>query len=172
MTILQRLLEYKPFVWLRRNHALEHATLHVLGEKKLGNPMGGVSDIYGFWLFGDISTEGVMNAVEEARQRLNNGEHDLAVHPHCGTNYLVPGLFAGTAAWLGMLWTGKNWTKKLERWPFIVVMVTLVLINTRSFGPLFQKNVMTTSKLGHTKILDVTRFQNWGQQVHRVRTGE
>ncbi len=37
---------------VRSNHALEHATLHVLQEHGVNVPMGGVSDVGGFWIYG------------------------------------------------------------------------------------------------------------------------
>ena len=36
---------------VRSNHALEHATLHVLQEKGIKTQLGGISDVGGFWIF-------------------------------------------------------------------------------------------------------------------------
>ena len=40
---------------VRRNHALEHATLHILGRKYKDRVMGGYSDPSGFWIIGEIT---------------------------------------------------------------------------------------------------------------------
>ena len=55
---------------IRRNHALEHATLHVLAGRRHPRSMAGYSDWRGFWILGDIPIEDLASAVQEARQRL------------------------------------------------------------------------------------------------------
>src|SRR5581483_6864729 len=70
----------------RRNHGLEHATVHVLNK-----PVSGRSDAGGFWLMGDVSTSEVEAAAREALRRMQNGEHQLAVHPNCGTGLVTTG---------------------------------------------------------------------------------
>src|SRR5687768_3498421 len=70
----------------RRNHGLEHATIHVLSEKHKHFSAQGNSTPQGFFLniYGDIPEKDVVAAVEEAYTRMKNGEHELAVHPNCG----------------------------------------------------------------------------------------
>ena len=41
---------------VRNNHALEHATLHVLQEKGVVGRMCGISDAGGFWIYGEVAT--------------------------------------------------------------------------------------------------------------------
>jgi len=44
-----------PFVaQTRRNHALEHATLHVLAGMHPGKPMGGHSNPTGYFIVGNV----------------------------------------------------------------------------------------------------------------------
>src|SRR5512137_2832718 len=83
----------------RRNHALEHATLHMLGRTNHG-PLAGHSNPTGYFILGEVSTEDLRTAAEEARTRLNAGEHELAVHPGCGTNLATAMFLAGSFAWL------------------------------------------------------------------------
>ncbi len=59
---------------VRSNHALEHATLHVLQQKGSAARLGGISDTGGFWIFGDVDTETLLLAAREARERLMAGE--------------------------------------------------------------------------------------------------
>ena len=72
---------------VRRNHGLEHATIHVLSENHTGFSAQGNSDHRGFSLnvYGDLSEEQVEAAVYEAQRRLRAGQHGLALHPNCGT---------------------------------------------------------------------------------------
>ena len=65
---------------VRRNHGLEHATLHILSQRYPKRSLAGHSDTGGFWILGDVSIEDVYEAVEEALSRLRNGEKHLAVH--------------------------------------------------------------------------------------------
>lgn len=96
---------FKEMLMLRQVHALEHATVWVLGEQQVGNTkyfratqkldndtLGGLSTDQGFYLYGQVSFADLRRAVPLALQRLTSGEWDLAVHPRCGTNFSV-GMF-------------------------------------------------------------------------------
>src|SRR5262245_49956230 len=87
---------------IRRNHGLEHATIHVLSEKHTNFSAQGHSGHRGFHLniYGNISEEAITNAVEEAYRRMKNGESHLAVHPNCGTVLLTTATLATLAAQL------------------------------------------------------------------------
>ena len=59
-----------PFVLeTRRNHALEHATLHVLADKYPTRPMAGHSNPTGFFILANVPTEDVQAAVEKQPAR-------------------------------------------------------------------------------------------------------
>src|SRR5258706_10996068 len=87
----------------RRNHGLEHATVHVLSSRIKNLSIAGRSDGSGFWLMGDVSTEQVESAAAEALKRMQNGEHELAVHPNCGTGLVTTGIMASMAGFLPRL---------------------------------------------------------------------
>jgi len=91
----QSLLDTPIISRVRRNHGLEHATLHVLAERHPGLSIAGHSNPGGFWILGDVSTDEVRLAVDEALKRLRGGEGELAVHPNCGTNFVIAGTAAG-----------------------------------------------------------------------------
>jgi hypothetical protein len=101
----------KELVMLRQVHALEHATVWVLGGLALGlgdrafavempNPelLGGMSTEHGFYLYGEVSYQALSNAVPVALRRITSGEWDLAVHPRCGTNLSVGVMLAAGLA--------------------------------------------------------------------------
>jgi hypothetical protein len=92
----------------RRNHALEHASLHVLSARFPNTPMGGHSNPTGFFIVGKLPTEQVREAVGIALSRLQNGEAALAIHPGCGTNYAVTGGLAALAALYGFIGTKQH----------------------------------------------------------------
>ena len=63
---------------VRRNHALEHATLQVLARSNPHGRLAGYSAWNGFWVLGAVSTDALASAVEEALRRLRGGEVSLA----------------------------------------------------------------------------------------------
>ncbi len=85
---------------IRRNHGLEHATIHVLSEGHKRFSAQGNSDHRGFHLniYGDVTEEEVAKAVAEAHRRLRAGERHLAVHPNCGTVLVTTAMLATLAA--------------------------------------------------------------------------
>ena len=93
------ILDFPPFLATRRNHALEHASLHVLARKYKDQNMAGHSNPTGFFLFGDMSLEDIRNAINEATTRLRAGESGLAIHPGCGTNLAASTLVPAAFAW-------------------------------------------------------------------------
>ena len=95
----------KEILMVRQVHALEHATVWVLSETMPPaqsttplsffssaaevNQLGGMSTSEGFYLYGKLETLTLRRAVQQALQRMTQGEWDLAVHPRCGTNLSV-----------------------------------------------------------------------------------
>ncbi|MGH3090392.1 MAG: DUF6391 domain-containing protein, partial [Rubrobacteraceae bacterium] len=79
---------------LRRNHALEHATISVMMEKEPGRRFNGFSTDDGFFVQGVRSIEEVDAASREALRRLRDGDKKLAIHRNCGTTIVAANLLA------------------------------------------------------------------------------
>jgi hypothetical protein len=79
---------------LRRNHALEHATIVVMMEREPGRRLNGFSTDDGFFVQGVRSISEVESAAREATRRLQNGEKRLAIHRNCGTTIVAANLLA------------------------------------------------------------------------------
>jgi hypothetical protein len=94
---------------IRRNHALEHATLRLLESRRPSLRAGGRATAHGFYLYGDLP-DGVtvQAAAEEAIQRLQAGQRELAIHPRCGTNVVATGALSGALALLSIALSGRN----------------------------------------------------------------
>ena len=163
-------LDYPLVSRIRRNHGLEHATLHVLSRRQPRTPMAGHSDMKGFWLLGDVSTEEVQSAVEEALRRLNAGERSLAVHPNCGTNIVTSGILAGAAAIVGLFGVGRRFRDKLERLPLVFTLATLALIVSQPVGRLLQENVTTSADLGDLEVVEIRVVRKGRAPAHRIVT--
>src|SRR3972149_2826028 len=93
---------------VRRNHALEHATISVLLDR-LGHHrrVRGRAAPDGFYIYGDISTESLREFAYEGLTRLQRGEAHLAVSPLCGTNLAVAGLLAGLGSYPALAARGE-----------------------------------------------------------------
>jgi len=164
------ILDWGPLSRIRRNHGLEHAALQILAKRNPAYRMAGYSDAGGFWVIGDVPTEELRSAVDEALARMQNGEHHLAVHPNCGTNYASAGLLAGTAAWLGMLGAGNDWRKRLDRLPVLISLVTIVFILAQPLGPFLQARVTTDGRPRGLRVAGIHLRRQGGTPLHRVLT--
>ncbi len=159
-----------PFSRVRRNHALEHATLQVLAEKKPGLHAAGYSTFNGFWVLGQVKIEELHDAVEEAQKRLRAGERRLAIHPNCGTNFAFAGFAAGLAAWLAMLGSDGSLRRKLDRLPLVTTAATLAMILAYPLGPRIQEKVTTNADLGDLRVVRIDSFEQQAVPAHRVVT--
>jgi Domain of unknown function (DUF6391) len=149
----------------RRNHALEHATLHVLARAHPA-PLAGHSNPTGYFILGDMTTDDLRAAAQEAWTRLNAGEHELAIHPGCGTNLATTMLLAGTLAWLPL--KGRRSTLgRVAILPLALAFAALGVALARPLGPALQQRVTTEADLGNLQIVEVRRVRNG---VHRVLT--
>lgn len=132
---------------LRRNHALEHATINVLEERFGPQRLAGLAREDGFWLkgFGDPAL--IREAAEEGLARLRRGETRLAVHDRCGTSRAVANLV--TALVLVVLLAGFG------RFSLVNVLMAILLANLAGplLGRLFQRLVTTSADVGDLAII-------------------
>jgi len=170
MSTTETILSGQTVSRIRRNHGLEHATLHVLAEKHPRVSMAGHSDSEGFWLIGDVPTEAVEEAVTVALSRLQAGEEELAIHPNCGTNFVVSGFIAGMAAWLGMLGAGKSLRSKLERIPMVISLTTMALFFAQPVGLMLQAQVTTSGQPGNLRVTKISLTHRGRFPAYRILT--
>ncbi len=164
------ILEIPILSRIRRNHGLEHATLHTLAQRLPRAILAGYSDPGGFWIVGDVSTETLQAAIQEALQRLRAGERNLAVHPNCGTNFATAGAMAGLAGASAMLGAGKRWQDKLNRLPVAAVLATFALVMAQPLGLLIQARITTSGDPGSLEVVTIQRRQRGRMTTHRIQT--
>jgi hypothetical protein len=165
------LLEWKPISLVRRNHGLEHATLNLL-SKRLPGSFAGHSDANGIWIIGNVSTDLLLETAQEALKRMNDGEHALAIHPYCGTNFVTTGVVAGSLAWLFTLGKANSLQKKIDRWSTLVLIITAGAILAHPLGFKVQEKVTTSGVPGNLVIKQIVRYEQKGPILHRILTGE
>lgn len=95
-TVPAQLMELARNPILRKNHALEHATINVLeGYSGKRGWLSGFAKEDGFYIKGSVEPIMVEKAVREALERLKAGEKSLAIHSSCGTGRAVGSFLSG-----------------------------------------------------------------------------
>jgi hypothetical protein len=169
-SVYQSLVNVPWFSRIRRNHGLEHAALHILSKRYPGQTMAGHSDSNGFWLLGDVPTESVEAAVQEALRRMQGGEESLAVHPNCGTNFATAGTMAGVAGAAAMFGVGPRKRDKLDRLALAATLATLALMFAQPVGLFMQKYFTTSGAPGSLSIEKIIPTRRGKLKAHRVIT--
>lgn len=161
---------------VRRNHGLEHATIHVLTRKTRNRSMAGRSTNTGFYLYGNVTTEELQSAANEALQRMRGGEHELAIHPNCGTGLVTAGVLTSLATLAGTAGMKQGFLERVSRLPTIILLSTMSLILSQPVGLALQQYFTTLGDPGNLEITDISRSEFpipiGGQRltVHFVRT--
>lgn len=152
---------------IRRNHGLEHATIHVLSENHKRFSAQGNSDHRGFHLniYGDVGEDEVAAAVAEAHRRLRGGERQLAVHPNCGTVLVTTATLAALAAYAVFAleaWRedsrregGRRKGAGLEGLPNAILAVVVALIVGRPLGITLQERYTVDGDIGDLAVTSI-----------------
>ena len=153
-------------VSVRRNHALEHATIAVLlGKVGPNTRLVGRASGDGFYIYGKVPTEKIRESAAEALTRLKEGESQLAVSPLCGTNLAVAGILAGLASLLA-LGNRSRW----ERAPNVLMAAVVAVVGAQPLGRVVQRYVTTSADVQGLEIVDVTATGRGLAPLHKVKT--
>jgi hypothetical protein len=150
---------------IRQNHALEHATVHLLSRACPGVRLLGRSDIRGFTLFGQVDTDTVRRSVSEGLMRLQGHESWLATHPLCGTNLAAGALLMGGAAYAASALPARSRGVRALRG---LLALGLAWPMARRAGPLAQKHLTTTPQVQGMSVRDVRCEHRGRLTIHRV----
>ncbi|MBN1265410.1 MAG: hypothetical protein JXA25_07950 [Anaerolineales bacterium] len=168
-----QLLEQLPaFQDLRRNHALEHAAIHVLSKRHPQYRFIGRSDFRGFYMLSTLPLEYLVDGLEHALKRLQSGEKHLAVHPNCGTNLLTGAFLAALSGFLvfNAPRRSKRLVDQLDILPLAIVGAMLSLVVAQPLGNSIQKNVTTQTDLNNSSIISVSARPSGKYFLYRVLT--
>ena len=153
---------------VRQNHALEHATMHMLSRHDPYLQLMGRSTATGFVIYGQVDTQALANAASEALCRLQGGEAHLAIHPRCGTNLAVTSLLAGTAAFGSSLGRSRS---RLDRLPLALMAATVAALVAQPLAYRVQANVTTSPHVDDLFVESITRQERGKLVTHKVVTG-
>lgn len=170
----QPILEFPLVRRTRRNHGLEHATIHVLSARRKTLRMAGRSSDSGFILIGEAPTEQIEEAVKEALTRMKRGEHKLAIHPNCGTNLVTAAFLTTSVGWLGLGTTTRR--PLADRFAWTMAGMVLALLAAQPLGMRLQAHFTTKGDPGDLEFVKITRREvRWPLSkdpvtVHRIVT--
>jgi hypothetical protein len=156
---------------IRRNHALEHATLHVLSSQYRNRPIIGRSDSKGFFLYTELPLEAVEEGVHQAERRLRSGEHHLAIHPNCGTNLLAGGIMSAGAAFLSLQGSkDEEFHERIQRLPLAILGAMVGILLAQPLGSRIQQHITTESDLGPLIVSSVRAMRTGQTKLYRILT--
>jgi hypothetical protein len=155
-----------PLQAIRRNHALEHATLHVLKETCPDLRLAGRSDWSGFWVYGQVSTDTLTSAATAALQKLQNGEADLAIHPQCGTNLMAGIALVALASEAALRSPWRPLWRRVVLW---MMGIGAALALAKPLGSRLQRSVTTWPNVDQLRVVSV-REKSFQLPRHHVQT--
>lgn len=157
------ILETAPISTVRRNHGIEHATVHVLTSRDPNISLVGRADTTGFNIYGEVSSDELLSAAQEALQRLQNGEGNLAVHPRCGTNLVTAGLLTAVAAVIAL---GRK--PSIKKLPDVILATTLAAFFAQPLGMQLQARVTTSPDARGARVAGIRQSQMGKISVQHV----
>jgi len=164
-----KLLELPPIAAIRRNHALEHATINVLSERCPDLHLVGRSDWAGFTLYGAVDTDEVAAAVSTALQRLLAGESQLAIHPRCGTNVATGVVLAGLTSYAALSDRQRSRLGKALR---VLFGLAAALALAQPLGAKLQEHITTSSNVATLRVVRIRRQERGRLIMHRIETAQ
>lgn len=150
---------------IRQNHALEHATITILSGYVPELRVSARSNSRGFIIFGDVDLGQLRRALDEALQRLQAGEAELAIHPNCGTNLVVGISLFAMGTLMGM--TSSRTRTRVTSTAFSSLAGVMA---ARPLGELVQKHVTTLPDLKGVRVTKVFRRKILGMTIVEVQT--
>ena len=154
---------------IRKNHAMEHASIHLLSESMPNVTFSGYSFVKGFWILGKAELQDVQKAVEMAYARLKNGESKLAIHPNCGTNLAVIGLCTAAAAMI-TTYGEKEDDSAMSNFSAFATAGMLGALAGKPLGPKVQKKITTDPDVRNLTIVSINCSSFRGTPVFFVET--
>ncbi len=141
---------------VRRNHGVEHATVAVLFSRTGPQRIAGRAARDGFFILGAVDDDQLLSCAREALGRMQRGEGDLAVSPHCGTNIAVT---AGLAALASMsAFTKQPVRPGRERFSEAFTGSILAVVAAQPVGRLVQRYLTTRADVQGMDIVEVKTY--------------
>lgn len=150
---------------VRENHALEHATIVLLSKRYPDVRFSGISFARGFFVFGDVPTEAVRPAADQALALLRGDRPEMAIHERCGTNLAVAGILTSVAAL-----SVARLRRPYNNFNNVLMATTAAMIAARPAGLLVQRYVTTRTPASNMRVVKIERLEFLGAPAHFITT--
>jgi hypothetical protein len=116
-------------------------------------------------VYGDVPTEAILPAAQEALTLLRTTQPELAIHERCGTNLAVAGTLTGLAAL-----TVAKMRRPYNTANNVILASTTALILARPLGLTVQRYFTTKTPNTSMVIEKVSQLRLFGSPAHFVHT--
>ena len=151
---------------VRRNHAIEHATVTLMLERGVPAPMGGYSIGPGFVIWSRGSIDDVALAARDALDLLKAGNSELAISPYCGTNIVT---FALVGALAAKLFSGRKKTFWSAVRGSVAAIIAAMLLG-RPLGRLLQRHCTTLPHVEGVELVEIRELFKKSVSVVWIKT--
>ncbi len=152
---------------VRRNHALEHATISLLSERYPHAQVLGLSGPRGFTLYTNLTAAEIFPAVTDALAFLKAGQSQRALHANCGTNLLAAATLTTLTTLLAMRWRCRSARKVYEDLPQLILLNALALTLSRPAGYWLQAKITTDAQVGNAEVASF--LSDYQGSLRRIR---
>lgn len=139
-----------------RNHGVEHATVAVLFARTGPRRIAGRATADGFFILGPIDDALLLSCAHEALGRMQRGEADLAVSPHCGTNIAVTAALCSLATIRAVERHPERPAR--ERFGDVFNASILAIVAAQPLGRLVQRHLTTRADVQGMEIAEVRQY--------------
>ena len=150
---------------LRKNHALEHATVNILERDYGYRRLSGYATEDGFYIIGAGDINNVVEAAGRGLLLMRKGQSQLAVHKNCGTSRIVDN-FVSAIIFLGLLFT----TGQLSIFNILIALLLSHFISP-FLGRIVQSKFTTQARVQELEIEQAYYEQQnifWGGASNKI----
>ena len=146
---------YKLTLNVRRNHAIEHATVSILTEQKIKSAVIGFAIPSGFIIYSKSNKDEILSAANHGLKLMKSGISEISISQFCGTNLVVAALLTGVSTLL----LGKILGKKSKNILNITNGFLLSALLSKPIGRIVQKYVTTDSNVKNIQIKNIVSLK-------------
>jgi len=152
---------------VRKNHAIEHATVSVLlAEGKKKSAVLGFAIPTGFIISSKSNKNEILSAARSGLKLIQSGDEEVSISQFCGTNIVVAAFISGVSTLLISRILGKK-SKNILNMANGFILSSLF---SKPIGRLVQKYVTTNSNVKNIKISKGRSIKLGSFYIHYVST--
>jgi hypothetical protein len=150
----------------RRNHAIEHAAMHMLARTGLATRLAARSDWRGLTFYGEVDPATLKRSIDAGLLALETGNSGLAVHPRCGSMVSVSFLLGLLTVWLAESGLRRGATP--ARGALTLAGIASASLIARPLGERVQAHLLTNSEVGNARLVSIRPSRFGPLTVHRA----